>query len=95
MECWIHLFSLCVFDPSNVVLEGDVSRQIGGDFAYHSGAQNYGGGTLGRLSVYDVVPISKHWTVTYGITHESLLDTRSDPGQERFSVGFVWRPFSR
>lgn len=95
MECWVHLFSLCVFDPSNVAIEADVSRQLAGDFTYHSGGQVYGGGTVGRIFITDSVSLTKTLTFTYGVEHRSLVGTRSDRGEERFSVGFTWRPFSR
>lgn len=93
MNCWVHLFSVCLFDPSNVALEANVSAQLAGDFAYHSGSREYGGATVARIGIYDAVPISKHWTITYGVEHESLLNTRSDRGQERVSIGFTWQPF--
>lgn len=93
MNCWIHLFSVCLFDPSNVSINADISAQVAGDFVYHVDAREYGGGLVGRIAITDAVPLTRTVTLTYGIEHQSLLNTRSDRGQERAFVGFIWRPF--
>lgn len=91
--CLVPLIaSICIADPANLSLQAGASEQLGGDFAYHSGTHQYGGGIVGIAKIDMAVTLTPRWTLNYGIEHESLLNTRSDRGQERLFVGITWRP---
>jgi hypothetical protein len=51
-----------------------------------------GSGILGRVSMTMTVPVSRRFEIRYGLEHTSLIETTADRGQERVSLGFVWRP---
>ncbi|HVZ33558.1 MAG TPA: hypothetical protein VG963_14100 [Polyangiaceae bacterium] len=91
-DCALTFGRFCVFDPANVLIEGEASWQISGDFTYTLAAQTYRG-SIGRLAVSVDVPIRSHFTVRYGIEHRSYIETNRDRGEERGFVGFQWRPF--
>lgn len=93
MNCWIHLFSVCLFDPSNVSVDADVSSQIAGKFFYQSSGREYPGAIVGRLQLSVAVPVTRDFTITYGLEHRSLVNITSDRGEERVVLGFTWRPF--
>lgn len=76
-----------------VEVRADVSQQITGNFHYTEQGHDYGGGKLARIEIE--APLYEHNGIRIfsGVTHESLLDTRHDRGQERVHVGVSWRPF--
>lgn len=87
------LLGICIADPANLSLQAGASEQLAGDFQYWCGKRNYGGGLVGIAKIDMAVPLSKRLTLHYGVEHTSLLNTRSDRGQERFAVSIEWRPF--
>lgn len=94
MSCLLPLIAgACLLDPSHIELHGNVSGQISGDFRYHSGPRDYGGGTVGMFKVSAGADITRSVTLEYGVWHTSLLDTRSDRGEWRAFGGLTWRPF--
>lgn len=94
MSCLLPLIAgACLLDPSHIELHMDASRQVSGDFRYHSGARDYGGATVGLLELTAGGNLTRELSITYGLRHTSLLNTRSDPGEQRAFVGFTWRPF--
>lgn len=96
MDCLVQLATaLCLISPSQLTLRADVSSQVSGDVTHWSGARNYGGALLGHVGLELPLLTARHFTINAGYTHESLLNTRGDRGEERLSVGFVYRPFVR
>ena len=94
MSCLLPLIAgACLLDPSHIELHADASRQVGGDFVYRSGARSYGGATIGLLELTAGGSLTRSISISYGLRHTSLLDTRSDRGEQRAFVGFTWRPF--
>lgn len=87
------VFGVCLASPSELSFSADVSRQVAGEFAYWSGGKNYHGGTVGETRLQMDVPVSHSLTFHYAYIHTSLIDTSGDRGQERLSIGFVFRPF--
>lgn len=96
MDCLLPLLAgVCMLDPSNITLRGDISHQVGGHEDYFVEGRSYGSGKLARVSVEVFAPLSRRLTLNYGIEHSSLYNTTKDRGQERAYVGLMWRPFAR
>lgn len=96
MSCLLPLiFGVCLVDPSSLTLVGQASSQVAGDFQYANGGRSFGGAHVGRAAIQLETQLSSTIKLTYGFEHMSLLDTDEDRGQERFFMGFEWRPFSR
>ena len=94
--CLLPLIAgLCLADPVNLTVVADASVQTSGNFTYWDGHRSFGGGHLGRIAIQMDAPITRAFTLRYGIEHTSLLDTDHDRGQERAFIGFRWRPFAR
>lgn len=94
MDCLVQLATaLCLISPSQLTLRADVSAQVGGDVSHWSGARNYGGARLGHIGLELPLLTYRSLAVTAGYVHESLIETRSDRGEERVTLGLVWRPF--
>jgi hypothetical protein len=70
----------------------DMSSQLAGDVRHWSGGRSYGGALLGHVGVEMPVITYRAFQLNAGVVHESLLNTRSDRGEERVMVGIVWRP---
>jgi hypothetical protein len=94
MSCLLPLIAnaICLFQPSELRLQADASTAISGGFHYYVNGRDFGTGLVGRVSLSMDVPVSRRFTVRYGVLHQSLLDTDEDRGSERAFVGFVWRP---
>jgi hypothetical protein len=90
------LFHVCVFDPSNVYLNGEVSTQVAGDpYFYYAENAEVGHNvrpTVGRLEVGVYVPFSRSLVLRYAVEHTSAINL-GDRGEERAVLGFEWRPF--
>jgi hypothetical protein len=96
MDCLLPLIlGFCAFDPSQLEVIGTASSQVAGSFDYQAQGKNYSGSTVGRLAVEVTAPVTRGFSIRYGIEHMSLLETHHDRGEERAFVGFVWRPFVR
>lgn len=94
MDCLALIAStLCVLSPSQLTLRADVSTQLGGTVTHWNRGINYHGATLGRVELSMPLLTYRGLTLLGGLEHVSLLDTSRDRGEERFSVGLVWRPF--
>lgn len=93
MSCLITLTALCLVSPSELTLRVDASAQLAGDVRHWSGDRNYGGGLLGHVAIEMPLVTARHFQLNAGVIHESLLNTRSDRGEERIALGLVWRPF--
>lgn len=85
--------SLCLVSPSQLTFRADVSTQLAGDVRHWSGDRNYGGGLLGHIGFELPVVTYRAFQLNAGVVHESLLNTRSDRGEERLSFSVVYRPF--
>lgn len=93
MTCLALLASgLCLISPTDLTLRADVSTQVSGDFVYYQAGHNYGGAHVGRVTVELPLALYRRFTLTASFEHSSLLDTTGDRGQERVSLGLVWRP---
>lgn len=96
MSCLLPLIAgLCLADPSNLSIIADASVQTAGSFTYRIGNRSYGGAHVGRLAIEMQAPLTRTFTLRYGIAHTSLLDTDTDRGEERTYIGFTFRPFAR
>lgn len=93
MSCLFTLVALCVMDPSQISLRADVSYQTSGDVYHRIDSRNYGGGHVGRVELDVPVLMGRHFSVNAFVLHQSLLDTRSDRGEERAGFQLVYRPF--
>lgn len=94
MSCLLPLIAgACLMDPQATALSMDASRQLSGDFHYWSGQRDYRGATVGLIQLTSGGDLTRSVSLTYGVRHTSLLDTRSDRGENRFFVGLSWRPF--
>lgn len=97
MTCLIPILSVCLLDPSNIVLEGQMSGQVSGGVQYSVGGPQSGyhlvTGPVGRAALSVVVPIDDWFELSYGIEHRSIISTAQDRGEERAFVGFYWRPW--
>lgn len=94
MDCLVHLAAtLCLLSPSQLALRVDASTQLAGDVTHWSGARSYGGGLLGHVGIEMPLVIARHFQLNAGVVHESLLNTRSDRGEERLNFSVVYRPF--
>jgi hypothetical protein len=94
-DCAARFGRFCVFDPEHVVLEGDVSCQVGGEFEF---TQKFGRpyrGVHGRVSLTIDRPISRNVELRFGLEHRSYLETTSDGGLNIALVGLSWRPFRK
>lgn len=87
---------VCVFDPSQVSLRGEVSSRIDGQIDYYQQIEGQQarpiGSAFGRLELGIEVPLSRCFLLRYGVEHTSAI-SYGDRGQERAFVGFEWRPF--
>lgn len=93
MSCLIPLVaSACLLDPSQMEVQVDVSRRFAGDFTYHAGARNFGGGNLFTAELSFTIDAAGPFTFRYGLRHESLVDQRDEANRRAF-VGFTWKPF--
>lgn len=93
MSCVLTVAAhLCLVSFSDLTLRADVSTQIAGEFAYRVDGRDYGGAHVGRIALELPLASYRGFTLVGGIAHESLLDTTGDRGQERISLGIVWRP---
>lgn len=92
MSCLIPLVATCLLDTSAIEVRTDISRRFAGDFSYHAGEHEFGGGNLftGEISIIVNEGHEVEWR--YGLRHESLVDKR-DAANRRIFVGVTWRPF--
>jgi len=94
MDCLVHLAAtLCLLSPSQLTVRADVSTQLAGDVRHWSGDRSYGGALLGHVGIEMPLVTGRHFSLNAGVLHESLLNTRSDRGEERLSFSVVYRPF--
>ena len=94
MSCLLAItVAACIFDPANLSIEAEASRQTSGDFTYRVEGIEYPNATVGRLAIQMDAPLGAGVTLRYGWEHLSLIDTDRDRGQERLFLGLVWRPF--
>lgn len=93
MDCLIHLTAVCLLSPTQLAVRADVSTQIAGDVSHWTAGHNYGGALLGHIGLEMPLATTRHFVITAGYVHESLLDTDRDRGEERMTLGLVWRPF--
>jgi hypothetical protein len=94
MDCLIQVATaLCLIQPSGLTLRADISAQVAGDVTHWSGGHNYGGARLGHLGLELPLLTYRGFAINAGYVHESLLETRTDRGEERLYVGMQWRPF--
>lgn len=93
MSCLITLTALCLVSPSEITLRVDASTQLAGDVRHWSGERSYGGGLLGHIGIEMPLVTARRFQLNAGYLHESLLNTRSDRGEERLSFSVVYRPF--
>lgn len=73
-------------------VRADASVQVGGGTHYGANGHDYGGGHVGRVEIIVPVYQLQGFTLYSSLSHESLLDTSHDRGEERARVGFTWRP---
>jgi hypothetical protein len=96
MSCLLPLIlGFCAFDPSQLEVSAHASSQIAGSFDYHAQQKNFAGSIVGRIAIEVTAPVTRGFSIRYGVEHMSLLETHHDRGEERAFVGFVWRPFVR
>jgi hypothetical protein len=98
MNCLLKLFSICLFDPSGVALEADLSWQVSGPLQYsyyEQGALRPYTGAGGRFALSVEVPAARGFDLRYGIEHRSQIEITEDAGEERAFVGVIWKPFRR
>lgn len=93
MDCLITLTALCVLSPSQLTLRADLSSQVGGNIHYVNAGIDYHGGTLGHVALEMPLVSFRSLTVIGGLHHYSLIDTTRDRGEERATLGLLWRPF--
>lgn len=93
--CLLPLIAgICLADPSRIELYADASRQTSGDFQYSTrSAGPIPDATIGRIGISLETPLWFGLASRVGWEHTSIINTNSDRGQERFFMGFVWRPF--
>lgn len=96
MNCWVMLLHVCLFDPSQAYVRGDLSTQIDGSWGQWvdtpSGGVRKTDSAFGRLELGVEVPLSRSFMFRYGAEHTSKI-TNGDRGEERAFIGFEWRPF--
>jgi len=76
----------------DTAIRGSVTQAVTNTFDRKVGEKNYHGGHVGRLEVD--VPLYRHADFTVGavLSHESLLDTSHDAGDNRAGLTLEWRP---
>jgi len=77
-----------------IEVHADVSEQVSGNFRYNSDGRDYGPGHLARIEVEAPLYQQGGVRIFGSLTHESLLDTNRDRGEERVHIGVSWRPFN-
>jgi hypothetical protein len=96
MSCLLPLIAgICLANPSELRLESHASFQVDGSYHYYVDGRDVGTGIVGTLSLSMDVPVTRAFTVRYGVAHQSLIGVSNDRGQERAYLGFTWRPFAR
>jgi hypothetical protein len=85
--------SICLLSPTELTIRADVSKQLTGNVQHWNRGVNYGGGTLGHIGFELPVVTYRTFSLRAGYVHESLIDTDHDRGEERVTLGFVYRPF--
>lgn len=94
MDCLLQIAAtICLVSPSQLTLRADISTQVAGDVTHWNANRNYGGAHLGHLGLELPLVIYRGLSITAGYYHESLIDTGRDRGEERMTLGLVWRPF--
>lgn len=76
-----------------IEIRADVSGQVGGDVHHIREGRDYGGGKFARLEIESPLYERNGVRVFSSLTHESLLDTGVDRGEERVHLGLSWKPF--
>lgn len=103
MSCLIHFLAACLFDPSNVYVTAEMEADI---FAPHTdmlGGIGHGEGEwcrkdwctgpVGVLKLGVVTPLTSSFTLDYGFSHRSRINTLHDRGRESVYLSLTWRPF--
>lgn len=93
MSCSLAIVTLCLLNPSYTEVRADVSSKVGGDFRYWSGGERINNAHVGVIELRLAGDLTSTIQLHYGVRHVSILNTRSDRGEERAFVGFTWRPF--
>ena len=76
-----------------IEVRADVSQQVGGDVHHMRDGRDYGGGQFARLEIEAPLYERNDVRVFGSLTHESLLDSGVDRGEERVHLGLSWKPF--
>lgn len=79
-------------DLRTTTIRASVTESIG-TYQRYVGGTNYGGGTLGRVEL-DVPLISRSgFSLGAVVSHESLLDTSHDVGDNRAGLALAYQPW--
>lgn len=92
MECAFLVLQLCLFDPANLSLEGDISWKVGGNRTFTVRGEPYTG-AHGRIALNVEVPLSERISLSYGYEHRSFVESGLDDGAEFFVLELTWKPF--
>lgn len=99
MNCLINLLAVCVFDPSNVSITGEIDftppprRFDNGLYEGRWCEDRFCTGPVGTLRIGVDVALPKGWHLNYGIKHTSTVSTARDRGAEYPYLSLTWRPF--
>lgn len=77
----------------DTTIRASLTTRVSGDYDRYVGSTNYHGGHMGRLELD--VPLYRRGSLTFGavVSHESLLDTRLDRGDNRAGLAIGFAPF--
>lgn len=97
MDCLINLLALCVFDPSNVYVTGEVdfapSKQRFANGLYEGRwcEDRFCTGPVGTLKIGVEITMPNGWRLDYGFKHTSAI-RENDRGMEYPYLSLTWRP---
>lgn len=77
-----------------LVIEADTSWQLDGGVRHVFHGEEYRGPT-GRIAISLEPQLTRSLAARIGVEHRSFPFRSSDRGEERVSVGLVWRPFRK
>lgn len=99
MNCLLHFVAVCLFDPSQLYVSGEIDftpppvRFADGLYEGRWCRDRFCTGPVGKLRVGVTVDLPEGWTLQYGIEHVSTISTTRDRGAEYPFASLTWRPF--